>query len=447
MPVTQALSPSPAPARVVLDQGAGLAGRTGLAYGLLGLPLAFVSLPLYVSLPHHYATQAGVPLASLGAVLLLTRLLDAGVDPWLGRWVDRAFQRGEGFAWGLAAAGALVLGLAFAAVWHPPASGGPATLLWLGASLLLCMGGYSLVSIVHQAWGTRWGGNPGQRATVVAWREAAALVGVLLASVLGGLGWVPALIAGLALGLAVGLLGLAWVARRLPLPSHAAATPVHGAEAQGRSPWQQADFRALLAVFMLNGVATAVPATLLPFYVADQLQVSDALPLFLLVYFGAGALGLPVWVRLVRHWGLARTWRWGMVAAVLAFSPTPWLGPGDTLGFTLVCLASGLALGADLALPGALLTGVIQRAGGSSQAEGRYLGWWACATKLNLALAAGLCLPLLALAGYQAGAAVGSPGLVALAWAYGGLPAALKLLAAAGLAWAERQHPTWAARH
>ncbi|MGD9774647.1 MAG: hypothetical protein AB7U60_10645, partial [Diaphorobacter sp.] len=39
--------------------------RDGMAYGLLGLPLAFVALPLYVVLPHHYATTLGLPLASV----------------------------------------------------------------------------------------------------------------------------------------------------------------------------------------------------------------------------------------------------------------------------------------------------------------------------------------------------------------------------------------------
>ena len=42
----------------------------GVRYGLLGLPLAFVALPLYVLLPNLYARTFGVPLATLGAVLL-----------------------------------------------------------------------------------------------------------------------------------------------------------------------------------------------------------------------------------------------------------------------------------------------------------------------------------------------------------------------------------------
>jgi len=60
-------------------------------YGLLGLPLAFVALPLYVILPNHYAREFGVPLASLGGVLLAARLFDAVIDPLLGRWTDRLF--------------------------------------------------------------------------------------------------------------------------------------------------------------------------------------------------------------------------------------------------------------------------------------------------------------------------------------------------------------------
>ena len=64
-----------------------------LAYGALGFPLAFVALPLYVLLPHHYATEFGVALATLGALLLGARLFDALVDPWLGRASDRLYAR------------------------------------------------------------------------------------------------------------------------------------------------------------------------------------------------------------------------------------------------------------------------------------------------------------------------------------------------------------------
>ena len=61
----------------------------GLRYGLLGLPLAFCALPLYVLLPNLYAREFGIPLAALGAVLLGSRLFDALTDPLLGKLSDR----------------------------------------------------------------------------------------------------------------------------------------------------------------------------------------------------------------------------------------------------------------------------------------------------------------------------------------------------------------------
>lgn len=442
--------PAGAPGAPVAD-AAPLRWRQGLSYGLLGAPLAFVSLPLYVSLPHHYATQAAVPLATLGVLLLAVRALDAVVDPALGRWADGAFSRGTRRAWQLAAAAAVVMALGFAALWHPPAGGGTATLAWLLATLLPCTLAFSAVSIVHQAWGTRWGGAPAWRARVAAWREGLTLAGVLLASALPA--WLSrdGVSAVLALLLAAGLLALAGVgcagggwtgAAPAPTPAGPATERAPAPAGRAASPWHNPAFRRLLAVFMVNGVAAAVPATLLPFFVADRLQAAALQPVLLLAYFGAAALALPLWVRAVTRWGLAPTWRWAMLASVVAFAATPALGAGDGAWFALICALSGLALGADLALPGALLTGVIHQAGAGQQGEGRYLGWWACATKLNLALAAGVALPLLALAGYRSGS-TDAASLQALAWAYGGLPCVLKLLAAALLWRAERLQPGW----
>ena len=89
--------------------GAGLRWMEGLRYGLLGLPLAFVALPLYVLLPNYYARGFGVPLATLGAVLLGTRLFDAVIDPLLGRWSDRLYSRSTRAVLAWAAGAALAL--------------------------------------------------------------------------------------------------------------------------------------------------------------------------------------------------------------------------------------------------------------------------------------------------------------------------------------------------
>jgi Na+/melibiose symporter-like transporter len=69
----------------------------------------------------------------------------------------------------------------------------------------------------------------------------------------------------------------------------------------------------------------------------------------------------------------------------------------------------------------------------AGRAEGAFFGWWNGMSKLNLALAAGLALPLLQALGYQEGAR--DPASVrALAQVYALLPCLLKL-AAMALLW------------
>jgi Na+/melibiose symporter-like transporter len=395
----------------------------GLAYGALGLPLAFVALPLYVVLPNHYASEFGIPLAALGALLLGARLLDAVADPWIGRLTDGWLTHSTRRALLVAVVAAVVVAIGFRALFFPAVSGTTALLAWCGAFLAVTYLSYSVLSVLHQAWGARLGGDEGQRARIVSWREGLALVGVLVASVLPSLAGLSASTATFAITLALGVALLA----RAPSPR---AGDVVTAPPLMSEPLRTPAFRRLLAVFLINGVASAVPATLVLFFIRDRLQAPSFEPLFLASYFAAGALSMPLWVRLVARLGLERSWLAGMLLAVAAFIWALGLGAGDVVGFALVCIASGIALGADLTLPGAMLTGVIQRAGHGERLEGAYFGWWNFATKLNLALAAGVALPLLALFGYTPGAR-DPAALSALSVAYCLLPCVLKLTAVA----------------
>jgi Na+/melibiose symporter-like transporter len=387
-----------------------------------------VALPLYVLLPHHYAQNHGLPLTTLGLVLLCARALDALVDPWLGRWIDRLFARSLQAVWRTGCWAALVLGLGLWGLFLPPVPPGGAMVAWAFGALWVTYLAFSLLSIAHQSWGARLGGSEAQRGWVVAWREGAGLLGVLVAAALPGVAGIDGLLLVFAAALALGC--WAWWHSPRPAPVATVLARPDGPTAQ---PWRNAAFRRLMAVFVVNGVATAIPATLVLFFIQDRLQAPAAYQSYYLGgYFMAAALALPLWMRGVARWGLARTWLLGMALSVLAFVGAAFLGAGDTVGFAWVCALSGFALGADLALPAALLAGVIGQSGDSGQHEGAYFGWWNLATKLNLALAAGVVLPLLSLWGYQPGQ-TNAAGLQALTWAYAVVPCGLKTLAAAVL--------------
>lgn len=415
-----------------MPEATALTWRSLAAYGTLRAPLALLELPLFVLLPAFYSRTHGLTLALIGAVLFATRLLDALADPLIGTQLDRHRGRHDERHWiGLALP---VLAIGFAAMFLPPVSGDGAA-LWLAGTSVLTYLAYSVVSIAYQAWGARIGHTASERARVTAIREGFGLAGVLAASALLSPDKAMILIGAFAL-----LAGLArWALRHAPMPAREApadpsASPIAGsALTAALSAWRDVLgnrlFRWLLAAFVLNGVATAIPATLVLFFTRDVLGADEGTTAILLfVYFLAGALGMPLWVRLARRTGLRNAWLLGMAFSVLAFMWALGLQRGDVVAFGMVCVLTGLALGSDLVMPAALLAALIADAGHGSRREGAYFGLWSLATKLNLALAAGLALPLLSWLDYVPGKGGDT---LALALTYAAVPSALKL--AAGL--------------
>ncbi len=388
-----------------------------LAYGGLGLPLAFAALPLYVHLAPFYAGM--VSLTMLGGILLALRFLDAAVDPLIGALLDRFPHPRALVALSLPLVGAGWVGLFTPQTTWPAAA-------WLTVMLALTTLGYSLATVVHTAWGARLSPDTVIRTRLFAAREGFGLVGVVLAAALPAL-LAPTLAEGLtrmggiflALLLAFGALTL-FATPTLPRPTHRPRLR------QFLLPFSNPVFVRFVPGYLLNAVASALPATLVIFFIDDVLQLAAYNGLFLVLYFVAGAAGLPLWVALARRIGTLDTWLVSMALAIVSFAGAFWLGPGDLTAYALVSLASGLALGADLALPPTLVARMVDA--DAVPQPGAYYGLMSFFAKLALALAAGLALPLLDLGGY----APGGGNLAALVFAYALLPCLLKL---AALAW------------
>jgi GPH family glycoside/pentoside/hexuronide:cation symporter len=419
---------TPAPGRLdaaaPADAAPAMRIRDYASYGALRAPLALLELPLFVLLPTFYAEHLGVDLTVIGAVLFLTRLIDAVIDPGVGIALDRRHERDIYRRAILLALPLLALG--FAAIFLPP--DGVSLPAWLAVSSVVTYIAYSVVSIAYQAWGARLGDGPLERVRITASREGFGLIGVLLSASL----LMPDRAGWLVLLFVVGAIVAALAIARAPLPParSAPAGPTPSLRDQLASTWREVSgsqpFRWMLAAFMVNGIATAIPATLVLFYVGDVLQTPERAPLYLVAYFLAAAVGMPAWVRIARVAGLRNAWLFGMALAVFAFVWAFGLRAGDGGAFLAVCLVTGFALGADLAIPPALLATVLAADDGPRRSDGAFFGVWSLATKVNLAAAAGLALPVLDALGYQPGASAGST--VALSATYALLPSALKLV-------------------
>ena len=405
-----------------------LSARALIAYGLFALPLSLLALPVYVQVPQLYAGHLGMPLALVGTILLAARLLDAFADPLIGHWMDRVAPLKGHAGFVLLSLPAMLAG--YLALFNPPVTASEDSMLalWFTVSLVLVYLGYSMAMIAHGSWGAGLTQHRGERARLTSIREGFALAGVMLASALPAIAGLQGLMFAFVIALALASLLLLRVAPR------AAVRP--SGDAHWRDmlfPLREPTFRWLLAVFAVNGIAAAIPATLFLFFASDRLQLPAQAGLFLVAYFVSAALALPLWAKASAAIGESRAWLIAMLLSVVVFVWTAQLEAGALLPFALICVLSGAALGADLALPPALLAGVIAAAGHSGEREGAYFGLWTFATKMNLALAAGISLPLLSWLGYVPGQA-NDDGLRALVIAYALLPCVLKL-AAATLLW------------
>ena len=390
------------------------------AYGLFGFPLALVALPIYIYVPMFYAQRFGMSLTLIGGALLITRLLDAFIDPAIGLWIDRS-QTGyhRCIVWSLP-----FLLAGFIALFHPPQISKQYAFFWFLFSLMVVYAGFSLATIAYQSWGAALTQARAHRSRVSATREGFGLVGVIIAATLQGftnVGWLSWIFVGSLLTATLVLLKYAPRPVLSLLPAPIAAGWL--------TPFGNPLFRSLFAVFMVNGIAAAIPATLFLFFVKDRLAMPQYAGMFLTFYFIAAFLSMPLWVYLSKRHGEKNIWLIAMALAVSSFTWAYTLSAGEVMAYASICIISGAALGADLALPAALLAAVIHHANDSGAHEGVYFGAWNWATKMNLALAAGIVLPVLGLAGYSSGSSQPNA-LLMLALAYALLPGALKTLAA-----------------
>lgn len=402
-------------------------------YGAAGLALGMPTIPLLVHLPAVYAVGLGLGLTATGTALFVARALDVVSDPLIGIVSDRLKSR-----WGrrkpLVLLGAVTAAVGALFLLGPQPGVGPWYLAAWAAVLYL---GWTLIMIPYQAWGADLSDDYGGRTQVTSVREGFMLCGILLA------GAVPAAAAALGHGEREALLFVAWAAIAVGAPLFmlllaGVAEPRRKADtANAVSPWQDIaglvgnkPFRLLLAGWFVNSLANGIPAVLFILYMKHVL-VADELMRGLLTfsYFLAGVCGIPLWGWLASRWDKHRAWCAAMALACLAFAFAPFLGAGDAAAFLAICLISGLALGADLAIPPSIQADVAEYEYWRSGRDRTSLmfGFWSTAMKLAFALSVLIAFPALEWLGFQTDGPTEGNNVMALAVIYAAVPVVLKI--------------------
>ena len=399
-------------------------------YSFIALPLAFAGMPLYIHAPDLYTRHYGMSIGVIGAILLGIRLFDAIQDPVIGFLSDKFSAYRQLIIY----AGAFLLGLGMFGLFSlSPIESQMAW--WFGINVVLATTGFSILVINLNMVGALWTDQTHQKTRITTSREALGLLGLLVASAFPSvmdrflsieMVYVTLFLTFLVV-LVIGVTCFRSFLLDLP-PNHPAK------DSLGETKWvllsllKGQEKRYFLTCF-LSYLAASVPAVLVLFVIRDYLNADSWTPIFLITYFIAGVAVMPIWYRLSTRIGKAETWLLSMLLAVATFVWAYALQPGDVLLFAIICVLSGFALGADLALPPSILADRVDTPRHHADAA-QYFALLALIPKLALAVATGAAFLLLNQLSFAPGQNNSPDSLAGLLLLYAIVPCLIKLVSA-----------------
>ncbi|QNG18567.1 MFS transporter [Rhodococcus triatomae] len=387
------------PRGVVAGYAAGSVGTGG--YGVLpGLVLAY-----------YLTDTLGVAAAWASLVVIVPKIADVVIDPWIGAVSDRVARR-RGTRTSVMLAGSITLPVLFVATFAAPVTGTGGA-VWVLTFFLLAAVGFSLFQVPYIALPAELTDRYHERTRLVTVRVAV-LALTILAVGAGG----PAirdLVGGrpgyLVMAVVIGSVicaGMLWAslgsARRARPPVRLpAATSLRDAYGDGvRALRDVRDFRALVVVFATQALAAAIMLAGAQYVATYVLGDESALTLLFVALVAPALLVMPWWYRFARHRGkvtalVLASSLFGLAAATLTFavwSPGAWI-------YAAVAVA-GLGYAGMQAFPLAMLPDVIEADARRRGAErgGVLAGVWTATETVGLAFGPAVFLAVLASTGF-----------------------------------------------
>jgi GPH family glycoside/pentoside/hexuronide:cation symporter len=325
-----------------------------LAWCCPGLPVAALGLPLVVYLPPHYAGTLGLPLATVGLLFALVRVLDIPLDPLFGTLMDNTRSRFGQFRPWIVAGGAFLA----AGVWllFFAAPGVTATTTFLALFVLYI--GLSFMNLAQVSWGARLSPDYAERARIFGYWTAFNVVGTMAilfvppalnllrtgatqAETVQAMGWFVIALVPLTVLAAV----LIVPEGKVPAPPRRIRFSELGAILADRRMVR------LLTVDLLLAIAPGLTGALFVFFFTAARGLSPAVASgVLLFYFLAGLAAAPFWIRLARRWGkhrataLAALWFGLSLLGVLLVPPEPVWVPAAAMAIAGVPFAASAFL-------------------------------------------------------------------------------------------------------
>lgn len=378
---------------------------TLVLFGLVNLPLSMLMSPAAAILPNFYLEYSAVTLAGLATATFVARLFDGLTDPLIGYLSDRSGTRKP---W-------MILGavLVAASTWFLFNPGGDAGLGHLLSWYLLVTLGWTLVEIPHTAMAAELSTGYHERSRVVLWRQLLGFAGGILfmaspmVFVGGTTEFSPPVMRRLALFIMLGLpLFVALMCLAVPEPRRRVpARPVRPAHLW-RALRDTRPLQYFLATQVLFGLATGAVASLFVIYASQFLGLPDKVPHIALPMTLAMALGMPLWLQVMKRVDKHRAWAVAGMGLIATLLLVPWVAPGPAAlrPMMLIMTCFGFFLGlSSIALP-SLLADIVDYDVWRNRQERAaiFFSFQALVTKLNQGVGGAIALAIPALFGFSA---------------------------------------------
>ncbi|MBQ74891.1 MAG: hypothetical protein CMQ20_07685 [Gammaproteobacteria bacterium] len=412
--------------------------RELIAFALISIPLAMGGLPLSIYLIPYYTSELGISLASIGIIILLTRVTDVITDPLIGTLSDatpdRFGRRGIWIIFGLP-----VMGFSTIAVFNPPEQ---VSHLYLFVSVALLYLGWTLISIPLSAWAAELSPDYHERSRITGARSVAMSTGLLVVmsmplvlNYLVGQGFTslaPAQTGSLQPMLRI----VAWAALGclfvfgplllfvVPHAKFSKKSSINLREAL-ILVWNNKPFMRLLAAGVTNHVGWYCISTLYVFFLSRYLgATTQEWSALLVVYFLCGMIGTPLIVRLASKVNKHKLMASLSLYMIAVFCTVLLMAPGQWKYYIFIQIFCGLVANVGNVLVPSMAADVIDldTLDSGQQRGALFMALWGTADKIALAVAAGVTLSFLQFLGFDPSTENDLQGLKALQYTYTLIP-------------------------
>ena len=402
--------------------------NTMFCYGFLAMPLAFIAISLFVFIPKIYHEQYGISLATIISIFVITKLLNFAALPYIGIYLDKLNLR-RIYRKKIIYVCLPLLALSFNFLIFPPFSSEFSLIFFYLITCIL----YSFIAINYYAMSIELTREYRGQNFLSGYREMFTLVGFLMATLLSTMltkkysfteAYNNIIFVIIFMMFAAGtLLHFVKVKHSFVFHPELSLKKVLGI-------FRSFEARRFLTTVLINGVAVALPITTSFFFIKYVLKAEDLTGYYLLAYYSCGILSIPFWVKFANKNGKKYSWIISMIVSSIFFFAAFFLGEGDRIEFYVICITTGVCLGADVLLSPSIFSDNVE----NKQKAGCYYSLWILVQKLSMSICVILSLVALGIFDLEAKPLISAKdaesAILVISFLHSIVPAILKMTAA-----------------